>query len=65
MAFVNEWVSKEDIEQYGLVDVCKKYQGDEWKYIGVKDPNDEIDWTIDKEREIWLIKIASVTNQGA
>ena len=63
MAFVNEWVSKEDIEKYGLVDLCKKYQGDEWKYIGVKDPNRKIDWTIDRERDIWLIKIASVTNQ--
>jgi len=63
MAFVNEWVSREDIEKYGLVDLCMKYQGDEWKYIGVQDPNRKIDWTIDREREIWLINIAAVTNQ--
>jgi hypothetical protein len=62
MAFVNEWISQEDIEKYGLIELCDSYRGDEYKYIGVKEPRRKVDWTIDREREIWMIEMASVTN---
>ncbi|MBU0632589.1 hypothetical protein KKA17_08080 [bacterium] len=62
MAFVNEWISQEDIEKYGLVELCDSYRGDDYKYVGVKEPRRKTDWTIDREREIWLMRIARVTN---
>ncbi len=62
MAFVNEWISQEDIEKYGLVALCAEYSKDDSKYTAVKNPKDEIDWTIDREREIWLIDMASAVN---
>lgn len=62
MAFVNEWISQEDKEKYGLVALCAEYSKDDSKYVAVKNPKDEIDWTIDREREIWLIRIANAVN---
>lgn len=64
MAFVNELVSKEDIGKYGLVALCDSYRGDDHKYTAVNDPHSVmgIDWTIDRERESWLLSVASVTN---
>lgn len=62
MAFVNELIHQEDIEKYGLVTLCAEYSKDDSKYVGVKDPTRKIDWTIDREREIWLINMASAVN---
>jgi hypothetical protein len=61
-AFVNEWISQEDIEKYGLVALCAEYSKDDLKYTAVKNPNNEIDWTIDRKRGIWLMRVASATN---
>jgi hypothetical protein len=44
MAFINEYVSPEDFEKYGLKEINRKC------YMG----NDFNDWTIDKERDIYL-----------
>lgn len=62
MAFVNELIPQEDIEKYGLVALCAEYSKDDSKYTAVTNPKDEIDWTIDREREIWLIDMASAVN---
>jgi hypothetical protein len=62
MAFVNEWISQEDIEKYGLVALFTEYSKDDSKYTAVKNPKDEIDWTVDRKREIWLIDMASAVS---
>ena len=52
MAFVNEWISQEDIEKYGLVALCEEYRKYGSKYMGVQEPRKKIDWTIDRERDL-------------
>lgn len=62
MAFVNELIPQEDIEKYGLVALCAEYSKDDSKYVGVQDPTWKFDWAIDREKEIWLIRMASAVN---
>jgi len=50
MAFVNEYISDEDIERYHLKNLIEKYK----RYTYSPDI-DNINWTIDKEEDIWLI----------
>ena len=50
MAFINEYISEEDIDTYSIEELIKKYK--RYTYS----PNiDNIDWTIDKEEDTWLI----------
>jgi len=62
MAFVNEWISQEDIEKYGLIELCDNYRANDDKYTAVKEPRRKVDWTIDRDRGIWLLSVASVTD---
>ena len=50
MAFINEYISEEDIEKYDLKKLIEKYK----RYTYSPDI-DDIDWTIDRENDIWLI----------
>ncbi len=50
MAFVNEYIGDEDIARYHLKELIEKYK----RYTYSPDI-DNIDWTIDKEEDIWLI----------
>lgn len=50
MAFVNEFASQEDVEKYGLKQLCDKYR----IYCG-----DRFDWTIDKDRDMYLMWVGS------
>jgi hypothetical protein len=50
MAFVNEYISPEDIEKYDIENISKKFI--------VGGVGDRI-WTIDRERNIYLRKVAS------
>lgn len=59
MAFVNEWVSDEDIKKYDLPSVWMKVKGSTpFQYV----------WTVDRERNAFLIPYASgreeFANQG-
>ena len=49
MAFVNEYISDEDFEKYGLAEIDKKF------IVGATNADD---WTIDRERGIYLRNIA-------
>jgi len=54
MAFVNEYVSQEDIEKYELDKLFRKYRENDLKYtatinLTIKYPTD---WTIDRERDL-------------
>ena len=61
MAFVTEEISKEDVEKYDLLKPCneicnKYYQGE----LDLVDLNSR-DWCIDRERDIWLFSVRSIT----
>ncbi len=49
MAFVNEYVSKDDIEKYNLIVLREKYR----KSLA------RISWTVDKERDCYLVWLGS------
>ena len=53
MAIINEYVSQEDIKKYNLEKLVKKY-----KFYPRHLQIDSISWTVDKERDIWLIRCA-------
>jgi len=51
MAFINEYISEEDIEKYKINELMNSYQGENKfpkKYYKHR-------WTIDKERECWFM----------
>lgn len=48
MAFVNEFVSPEDFDKYGFREINRKY-----RMI-----DEETNWTVDKERDIYIRKIS-------
>ncbi len=54
MAFVNEYISQEDIEKYGLNKLWASY------HINYDKIPDGKSWTIDRDREIWLMYTAGV-----
>ena len=60
MAFVAEYISKEDIEKYDLLkpsnEICEKYHQVklEWAILNSRD------WCIDRERGIWLFVVRSI-----
>jgi hypothetical protein len=54
MAFVNEYVSQEDIEKYGLDKLFRKYRENDLKYAATVNPTikNPTNWTIDRERDL-------------
>ncbi len=58
MAFVNEYISQEDIKRYNLIELQNYYY--KLDYSDPFDPKTEkLRWTIDKERNIWLLDAIS------
>ena len=61
MAFITEYISKEDIEKYDLLkpcnEICEKYHQVklEWAILNSRS------WCIDRERGIWLFSVCSIT----
>jgi len=61
VAFITEYISKEDIEKYDLLkpsnEICEKYHQVklEWAILNSRD------WCIDRERGIWLFSVCSIT----
>ncbi len=49
MAFVNEFALKDDLERYGITELHKSGRVPEWQDA----------WTIDREREVVLMHVAS------
>ena len=54
MAFVNEYISQEDIQKYSLNELWVSYSGN---YDRLPD---EQEWVIDRDRECWLMDTARV-----
>lgn len=62
MAFVNEYVSEEDIQKYGLDDLFANYDP-----FGLKDgghPGFNHAWTIDRDSNIYFMPVHTVTEIG-
>lgn len=50
MAFVNEYMTQEDVKKYGFEELVQQYV----TFAGREGFLREPDWTVDKERESWL-----------
>lgn len=59
MAFVNEYITEEDKEKYGLDLLWKKYDHSYKKNFPSKKG-----WTIDREKEIWLMEMAGILDDS-
>jgi hypothetical protein len=59
MAFVNEYITEEDKEKYGLDTLWASYHN----VLSQKLPNKK-DWTIDRERKIWLMQTALIPDDS-
>ena len=58
MAFVNEYVSEEDIKKYNINEIWLSHHP-EYKRKGRTSSNSPYNWTIDREREVWLMRVAA------
>ncbi len=59
MAFINEIISEEDKTRYGLDALWRKYHD----VLSPKLPN-KWEWTIDREREVWLMETAGIPDNS-
>ncbi len=50
MAFINEWMSQEDIKKYRFKELAEKYVRLLERDVFLRKPN----WTVDRERSVWL-----------
>ena len=61
MAFVAEYILKEDIEKYDLLkpsnEICEKYHQGELDWVSLNSRS----WCIDRERGIWLFPVRMIT----
>ena len=57
MAFVNEFVSEEDIKTHGLDELKKKYNS--WSWRGGRPSTFRHSWTVDRERGIFAMPLFS------
>ncbi|HFS85193.1 MAG TPA: hypothetical protein ENK72_01080, partial [Epsilonproteobacteria bacterium] len=58
MAFVNEYVSQEDIEKYGLDELHRRCSRKADNYKTARDGlHDRSQWMIDREKEIWFMRL--------
>lgn len=57
MAFVNEFVSDEDIKKHGLDELKKKYNN--WSWREGRPSTFRHSWTVDRERDIFVLPLFS------
>ena len=60
MAFVNEYISQEDMEKYGLIKLMNHYYKLDGRFHPFNPKTRKLSWTIDKERGIWLLNAISM-----
>ena len=59
MAFVAEYISKEDIEKYGVIDIVNSSRANFGELPLGNQRIEQLDWVIDRQRDIWLIFVCS------
>lgn len=55
MAFVNEYVSEENVKKFSLEEIIFRFSP-EWRSPGIP-PEYRFSWTVDRERNIYLMRI--------
>jgi hypothetical protein len=55
MAFVNEYISKEDIEKYDIFGIRNKFLSERDKITKEDEKNYKLSWVIDRERDLVLL----------
>ena len=55
MAFVAEYISKEDIEKYGVIDIVNSSRANFGELPLGDQRIEQLDWVIDRQRDIWFI----------
>ena len=63
MAFINEYISKEDIEKYDIFGIRNKFLTGSYQITKEREKHFNLTWTIDKEREIWFSYAGRVIDQ--
>ena len=60
MAFVAEYISKEGLEKYDIINIintcCRKYNEEEYSDYLI----DQLCWVIDRQRGVWLISVVNL-----
>ena len=61
MAFVNEYISDEDMKKYNLIELMDYYRKLDGSFhpFNLASVGGRLSWTIDKERNIWLLNALS------
>ena len=55
MAFVAEYISKEDIKKYGVIDIVNSSRANFGELPLGDQRIEQLDWVIDRQRDIWFI----------
>ncbi len=55
MVFVAEYISKEDIEKYGVIDIVNSSRANFGELPLGDQRIEQLDWVIDRQRDIWFI----------
>ena len=55
MAFINEYISKEDIEKYDIFGIRNKFLSERDKITKEDEKNYKLSWVIDRERHLVLL----------
>ena len=63
MAFVNEYISKEDIEKYDIFGIRNKFLTGSYQITKEREKHFNLTWVIDREREIWFCYAGRVIDQ--
>ena len=59
MAFINEYISDEDMKKYNLIELMNYYYKLDRSFHPFNPKTRKLRWTIDKERNIWLLNAIS------
>ena len=55
MVFVAEYISKEDIKKYGVIDIVNSSRANFGELPLGDQRIEQLDWVIDRQRDIWFI----------
>ncbi len=63
MAFVNEYISKEDIEKYDIFGIRNKFLTGSYQITKEREKHFNLTWVINRERKIWFCYAGRVIDQ--
>ncbi len=63
MAFINEYISKEDIEKYDIFGIRNKFLTGSYQITKEREKHFNLTWVINRERKIWFCYAGRVIDQ--